>query len=471
MCSYIYQKAYDNNLLNNCHCKATKVLIITLVHKITVMKSCILMFLCISAVFVITINFTSCSKPDTTPSNPCAGKTIIVTALTNPTSGGTSANGIINASASGSSGFTYNINGGSFQAGTSFTGLAAGTYTISAKDNNGCSGTQSFNVAASACPTIIVTGTTTAASTTTATNGSITVAATGSTGIIFSLNTGTFQTSGTFAGLAAGSYNITAKDLNGCTNSAAFVVSGGSCPTIIISSTATATSGPTASNGSVTATANGGAAPYTFSKDAGVSFQASGVFNNLAAANYTIVAKDANGCLGASGNITVSSAPCPVITLSSSAVGSDKCANNTGAVNVTAGGSSGLMFNINGGAFQTSSVFGSLATGNYTVSVRDVNGCTTTGTAQVNIAAAGPTFSNVKTIMIANCAFTGCHGGSSPQSGINLADDCTIVAQAARIKARAVDGNPSIMPATGPISASDKQKIVDWINSGGKHSN
>ena len=129
------------------------------------------------------------------------------------------------------------------------------------------------------------------------------------------------------------------------------------------------------------------------------------------------------------------------------------------------------MYNINGGAFQTSAIFNALATGNYNLNVRDVNGCISTATAQVNIAPAGPNFVNVKTIMVANCAFAGCHGGSSPQSGINLADDCMIVAQAARIKARAVDGNPSFMPAAGQLSASDKQKIIDWINAGGRHSN
>jgi SprB repeat len=435
------------------------------------MKHNIVLFFYIAAFAFIAFYFIACSKPDTNSSDPCADKTIVVSGTVNPTSGGTATNGTINASASGSSGFTYNLNGGSFQAGSTFTGLATGTYTIVAKDNNGCVGSQSFTVTASPCPAIVITGSVIAASSTTATNGSITVAATGSTGITFSLNNGPFQSSGSFTGLAAGPYSVTAKDMNGCTSSAAFVVTGGSCPTITISATTTAASGPTATNGSITATANGGVAPYTYSKDAGVTFQSSGVFNNLAVANYSIVAKDANGCLGASGNITVSSAPCPTITVTSNTVSSDKCSNNTGSVTVTASGSSGLMFNLNGGAFQSSSLFPSLAAGSYTVSVRDANGCTATVTAQVNIAAAGPNFANVKAIMIANCALSGCHAGSSPQNGINLGDDCTIVSQAARIKARAVDGNPSIMPPSGSISASDKQKIVDWINAGGKHSN
>ena len=435
------------------------------------MRYRIIISFCIAAFCILAINFTSCSKPDSTPTDPCAGKTIVVTGTTNPTSGGSTTNGTITATGTGSSGFSYNLNGGAFQASGTFAGLAAGTYSISAKDNSGCLGSQSFNVAATACPTIIITGTTVAATNATTNNGSITVSATGSLGLMYSLNNGTFQISGAFTGLAAASYNITAKDLNGCTNSAAFVVSSNTCPTITVTATTIPAAGPTAANGSLTATASGGLAPYSYSRNAGVTFQLSNVFNNLSPAIYSIVAKDVNGCLGATGNVTVASAPCPSVTISTTTAGSDKCSNNTGVVTITAAGSTGLMYNINGGAFQASPIFNTLAVGNYNLTVRDANGCINSIAAQVNEAAAGPNFVNVKTIMIANCAFAGCHGGSSPQSGINLANDCTIVSQSARIKLRAVDGNPSIMPISGPLSAGDKQKIIDWINAGGKHSN
>ena len=127
------------------------------------------------------------------------------------------------------------------------------------------------------------------------------------------------------------------------------------------------------------------------------------------------------------------------------------------------------MYQLNNNAFQNSNIFNTLVLGSYTINVRDANGCIKTGTVPVGQAPAGPLFTNVKTIMTANCG--SCHGGPSPQSGYNFNDDCTIVAQKLRIKARAVDGIPSIMPMSGPISAADKQKILDWINGGGQHSN
>jgi hypothetical protein len=46
--------------------------------------------------------------------------------------------------------------------------------------------------------------------------------------------------------------------------------------------------------------------------------------------------------------------------------------------------------------------------------------------------------------------------------------DCTIVGSWDRIKARAVDANPSQMPPppSAALNAADKLKITDWINAG-----
>ena len=416
----------------------------------------------------------SCSKsdPGSSSSDPCTGKTIVISGTVTPTSAPTATNGVITATASGSTSFTYNINNGAYQSSGTFNNLAAGDYTIGAKDGAGCIKTKSFTVTATACPTINVTATVTAATTATATDGAISATASGSTGFTYSINAGPFQASGNFTSLAVGSYTITAKDANGCTGSASFLVASAACPTITVSTTVTPSSGPTATNGSIVASASGGTASYVYSIDGGTTFQASGTFNNLTAANYTIVAKDANNCLGSSGTVVVSFVPCPTISISALVTGSDKCSNITGTISVTASGSSGFSYRLNSGAYQASSVFNALGTGNYTIGVKDQNGCTSTQAANVPIAAAGTKFSAVKAILSANCALSGCHSGATPQNGINFGDDCTIVTQKDRIKSRAVDGNPSFMPPTGgQLSASDKQKIVDWINAGGQHSN
>jgi mono/diheme cytochrome c family protein len=74
---------------------------------------------------------------------PCSGVTIAV----NPTVTGVTpcvnASGSIGVAASGGTGpYTYSLNGGAFQSLTTFANLNAGTYSITAKDANGCTGTQ-----------------------------------------------------------------------------------------------------------------------------------------------------------------------------------------------------------------------------------------------------------------------------------------------------------------------------------------
>jgi len=119
--------------------------------------------------------------------------------------------------------------------------------------------------------------------------------------------------------------------------------------------------------------------------------------------------------------------------------------------------------------FQSASTFSNVATGNYFVTVKDANGCVGNAVLAVTDAAAGPQFSAVKTLVQNNCVT--CHNNVNANGGMNLSTDCNIVQFKDRIKARAVDGNPSAMPEGGLLPVAERQKITDWINGGGKVTN
>jgi len=103
-----------------------------------------LMAVCITAVI------SSCSKSDPGPAQPvdaCQGKTIVITTtITDASACG--ATGKIKVSASGSTGFSFKLNsGGTYQTDDSFSNLAAGSYTVFAKDAAGCEKSVSATVA------------------------------------------------------------------------------------------------------------------------------------------------------------------------------------------------------------------------------------------------------------------------------------------------------------------------------------
>jgi cytochrome c551/c552 len=183
-------------------------------------------FLFFILILLIAVVYISCSKGDSAggnnpPADPCSGITVAVNASVTNASGGQN-NGGITASATGGSGFTFSLNNGTFQSSGAFSNLAPGTYTVTAKNSTGCTGSQSFTVVANSTCTganIVVSGTSTVATPCGGTGGSITATATGSTGFTFSIDNGAFQASNSFSNLTAGNHTVVAKDANGCSNS------------------------------------------------------------------------------------------------------------------------------------------------------------------------------------------------------------------------------------------------------------
>ncbi|MEP7376905.1 MAG: hypothetical protein ABI675_26130 [Chitinophagaceae bacterium] len=322
--------------------------------------------------------------------NPCSGVKIVVTTTKTDASPNQS-NGTIKVSATGGTGFTYSINGVAYQASNTFSGLAAGNYTISAKNSNGCIGTTPVTIGTSnPCAGITVAVTTTKVDPLIGqSNGSITASATGGTGFTYSLNNGAFQTSGAFPRLATGNYTVTAKNANGCTGVTQVTLgSTNPCAGVTVVVTTTKVDPVTGqSNGSITASATGGTG-FTYSLNNGA-FQTSGAFTGLSAGNYTITAKNANGCTGVTQVALGSTNPCAGVTVVVSLAKVDpSVSQSNGSVTASATGGTGFTYSLNNGAYQASGTFSGLAAGNYTVTAKNSSGCL--GTKQITLTATNP---------------------------------------------------------------------------------
>ncbi|MFN8250182.1 MAG: SprB repeat-containing protein, partial [Ferruginibacter sp.] len=296
-------------------------------------------------------------------------------------------NGTITANGTGGiSPYQYSINGGLYQANNVFTGLAAGSYTVSIKDNSGCTSTVTVTVTSTNGPSVTATAT---ASTCGGNTGTITAVGSGGAGALqYSIDGFTYQASGLFSAMFPGTYIVYVRDIAGCIGTTVVTVNATAGPSL----TATTTSSSCAvNNGSITATGSGGTGALQYSID-GVTFQAGNVFTGLAPGDYTVYVQDANGCIKTV-NVTVSLASGLAFTLSVIEAG---CGASSGTITVIATGTATpFQYSINGVTYQSSNVFTNLAAGTYTVYVKDASGCIVTQTA--DIIAAGSTTLTVTT--------------------------------------------------------------------------
>lgn len=128
-----------------------------------------------------------------------------------------------------------------------------------------------------------------------ASDGSISIQASGGTEPYeFSFDDGAFGTTASFSNLAAGTYVISVRDKNGCTQmKEAVLTAPGSTLTLTAAADA---SGCKTSEGSIEITASGGSSSYEYKLDAG-SFGSSNVFTGLSAGAHTVTVKDSEGCV------------------------------------------------------------------------------------------------------------------------------------------------------------------------------
>ncbi|MBK7690029.1 MAG: SprB repeat-containing protein [Bacteroidetes bacterium] len=284
-----------------------------------------------------------------------------------------------------------------------FPNLIAGVYTMTSSDINGCTLVTTLQVTQGALlswSTAVATNVTCNGGA----DGSITTSTTGGNAPInYNLQPGNQNNAiGTFTNLAAGVYTVLATDANGCSISTTLTIT--EPPILQITNvTTTAPSCVPGNDGSITIVATGGTPAYQYS--IGGANQASNVFLNVAAGNYTITATDINGC-SATSVVSIAAPNSPFIT---SLLATDVLCNGgtDGTITATASGGLGaLNYNLQpGNQNNANGQFTNLGAGVYTITVGDANGCTVSNT----IAIVEPSLLNWTVNIITN---VNCNGGN-----------------------------------------------------------
>jgi hypothetical protein len=320
--------------------------------------------------YCITISVQQCTPP-----------TVSAPSLTQPTCAVSTGTIVVNATGTGTLEYSIN-NGQSYQSSATFSGLAAGNYTIRVRllDNPSCNTAYSSNPVTITSPPSApqVNPPTVVQPTCSVPTGSITINATGSGTLEYSINNGqTYQASTSFSGLAAGTYNILVRLQASPTCVTAF---SGNPVTINAGSGAPVVSAPSVTQASCTLTTGtivvnaSAAGPLEYSLNNGISYQASNTFAGLSPGNYIIrvrLQSDPNCSVAYSANpVVINAAPsAPVITAPT--ITQPTCALPTGSIVVNATASGALEYSVNDGlSYQASSTFTNLSPGNYLIRVR-----------------------------------------------------------------------------------------------------
>lgn len=293
-----------------------------------------------------------------TVTEPTAITATVTSGIASSSSGTTTATVTANG---GTPSYTYKLDSGSFQSGTTFQGVTVGSHTITIRDGKSCSISKAFNVSFSGGSALVIT----AVTGTVACNGgttTVTISAAGGrapyTGI------------GTFT-VAAGTYTYTVTDADGTTGTYNVTVTQ---PTaIIVNTTATAIT-TTGGVAVVTVNASGGTAPYTYKIGSG-SFQSSNAFTGITVGTYSITVKDSRGCTASKSQTIISSQGQPLqIKLVSITNPSCKWVWDATITVGATGGTAPYYYRINNYGYGTRSTFINLGPGIYTLTVKDATG-------------------------------------------------------------------------------------------------
>ncbi len=256
---------------------------------------------------------------------------------------------------------------------SSINNIAAGVYSVTITDQNGCTLTLSDTVFSIGAPTIDTVGITNILCNGDS-SGTITVTANGNGPFAYQwLPSG--GSSATASGLTAGNYIVTVTDNAGCTQTLSVALSE---PTPILVSINSADDTCSSSSGSISVSPSGGIAPYSYLWSNSQTMQA---INNLSGGAFSVTITDVNGCTFDT-VITIASTVAPTLIIGS--VMNVACfGDSTGAAMISANGGVGpysYSWQPFGGSNATASA---ISSGTYTATVTGSDGCSSTITVLV----------------------------------------------------------------------------------------
>jgi gliding motility-associated-like protein len=266
--------------------------------------------------------------------------------------------------------FDYSLNGISYQSGTSFSGLAPGTYNLTARrtaDLTCVSTALSLTInPVTALPTTpFAVATQPTCATPTGTIHFNTQA-----GVQYAINGVNFVSGSSFSNLAPGNYPISVRannDATCVTNGAVIaIVAAAGAPT---APTATATVHPTcaAPTGTLTITAPLGAFEYSIN---GGSYQAATTFSGLIPGTYNVNTRRTTDltCISSTTSVTINTAP-SLPALPTANVTQPTCAVATGTIAFVP--QTGVQYALNGGSYQVGASFAAINPGTYFLYIRN----------------------------------------------------------------------------------------------------
>lgn len=313
-------------------------------------------------------------------------------------------------------GLTYQWNGTT--ATLDQSNLAAGSYTLIATDNIGCTATYGpVAIVASSAPVINSSSVVITDAHCNQSNGGISgiTVSGGQTPYTYSWNSGAYTTLN-LTNIPAGNYSFTVTDNLGCTASAGpFTVNNIAGPVINTSAVVITNESCTGNDGSITGITASGAGTLTYSWN--LTPSATINHTNLTSGTYGLVVSDAFGCSAVAGPFTVNG-PTPMSlnennlvitpTTCTGTTGSITGLQVTGGVNPTVSWSNGptTLNNPN------------LGVGSYTITVTDAQNCTVQHTYTVTTASGVVINTNNAVITNDNCAMnTGSISGVTVSGG------------------------------------------------------